>query len=195
MRRGLLRVVCLQIKNDMQNIPEKEVPRFPKSELEFAKTLEGQVQKQINKAIQGGAVIEAAILSWATIEQIFIPRLVKFVARNLKLKLPEKIFEAKTSTLIEYYFCLSHDEILYNLLVEANKTRNRLIHRLYKEEDLKRINNLALRFTERNIRDLYKGFIDRFSGSVDIPSLKLYSQGWNDCRNETIKRISGLLES
>ena len=166
--------------------------KLSKKEINFLETLEGQIQKKINQSVKNDDFIEAAILGWSTVEQVFLPRLINFITKNLKINIPSSVFQSKTAgPLIDLYFCLSHDDELYSLLKQGNEKRNKIIHKLYKEDNLEKINKLAKEWTRLTVVKTYDAFFERFDGRKRIPVLTLYPNGWNDCREQIIKNLNG----
>jgi len=158
---------------------------------EFAKSIEGQVMIQIEKAIENKHFIEAEVLSWSTIEQILIPRLLKFIAGEFKMILPEGIYKLNSQSINYIYYCFSHDKKLYEKLEIGRGLRNQVIHKLFQENNIEKIKKIAKESTKASIL-IQEAIMERFSGKVLIPSLNLYRNGWNDCRMKTIEKLEKL---
>lgn len=157
-------------------------------ESEFAKTIDGQIMVMLKKAIENGHFIEAQTLSWATIEQLLLPRLIGWVAKVLKINLPKEIYKLNAQNINFLYLCISHDEELYKKLEESRKQRNKVVHKLTSLGDIKSIHKLAKDCTKTNVL-LQRAIMKRFNGAVLIPSINLYKNGWNDALNKVLKEI------
>ena len=110
------------------------------------------------------------LLSWALIEQIILPNLIRFIAHRLKIKELPDIKKLNTSQLISGYYFLSQDEKEYKYLNKETK-----------------------KSTEFIIKNILVPLLDKISGKEPIPVLMLYAQGWNDCRKKTIKNLEKLM--
>ena len=143
------------------------------------------------EAIKGKHFIESHVVSWASIEQILLPKLIGFVSKQLKLELPKNIYKLGTQNINYIYLCISHDKSLYSSLEKGRILRNRIIHKLYKEKDLSAIKKLARESTTFNI-DLQQEILGRLTGDVLIPSLNLYRDGWNDARKKIVVELEKL---
>lgn len=169
---------------------EKKSPPEPKlKEKKFIETLEGQVLKQIGKSLENRHFIEAYVLSWATIEQVLLPRLMKFIAERLRINLPKQIWNLNQYVFNQVYYCISHDKDLFNKLEKGRKLRNEVIHEMYTQDSLRSIQKKSLKALEYNNKKLILPIIDRLSGKKIIPSLTLYARGWNDAGKEVNSRI------
>ena len=60
-------------------------------ETEFVKTMDGQLMLMVKGALRNGSYVEAQTLSWTTIEQLLLPRLIGWIARVHKLDLPNEV--------------------------------------------------------------------------------------------------------
>lgn len=158
---------------------EKEPVQPSLEESEFAKTIDGQIMVMLKKAIMNKYFIEAQALSWTTIEQLLLPRLIGWIAKELKITLPEGVFKSNAQNINYIYLTISHDEELYKKLEESRKKRNRVVHKLTSLGNIKSINKLAIDCTETNLL-LQQEIMKRFDGKVLIPSINLYKDGWND---------------
>ena len=157
-------------------------------ESKFAKTIEVQILVMLKKAAKDKHFIEAHALSWSTIEQLLLPRLIGWIAKVLKINLPNKIYKLNNQNLNFLYLCISHDEGLYKKLEKSRKQRNKIAHKLISLGNIKSINKLAKGCTLENII-LQEEIMKRFSGEVLIPSINLYKNGWDDALNKAIKII------
>lgn len=166
----------------------KETPVPDKKEKENFKDLEIEILNQVAKSIKGHRMMEAYFLAWTTIEQFMLPRLIRFTARNLKIILPKDFSSMQINHLIKNYYFLSHDHALFLELEKARKNRNKLVHEIYEQEDWKSIKAEYKKCFVKDIKPLFRLFQDRFTGKTVIPSLTLYSTGWNDAL-ERVKEI------
>jgi hypothetical protein len=160
-----------------------------KGEIQFAKSLEGQMLKQLGKAVDDKHYIEAVLLAWSNIEQIRLPRLIKFVADQLKVELPNDIQKLNLQTTNLLYYTLSHDKDLYLKLEKGRWYRNRIIHKMYKENSLSEIEKLSKEATKYFLKEIELGIRDRYNGETKIPSINLYRDGWNDALSQAVKII------
>ena len=185
-------------KKTKQKIKKKEVKSFFRKkepirptlkEKKFIETLEGQIMNQILKSIERKNFIEAYIFSWATIEQAMIPRLIKFVAERLKIKLSKSIWASNQFIINQIYYCISHDKDLFNKLEKGRKLRNKIIHKMYTHDKLSSIKKEALKGIKHNHAKLMPSILDRLHGKVIIPSLTIYVKGWNDALKKAIEKI------
>ena len=162
-----------------KKIDYRKKPNKPDwEESEFAKTIDGQIMVMLNKAVTNGHFIEAQVLSWSTIEQILLPRLIGWIAKALKVNLPKEIYKLNPWSINFIYLCISHDEDLYKQLEESRRKRNMMIHKLILLGDIKLINKFAGTCTKENIL-LQEAIVKRFKGEVLVPSINLYRNGWN----------------
>lgn len=178
----------------MTNYPTKKLgevkdPIQPNwEESEFAKTIDGQIMVMLKKAIENKHFIEAQTLSWTTIEQLLLPRLIGWIAKMLKVNLPKDMFRLNAQNINLFYLAISHDENLYKKLEKSRKQRNKIVHKLVSLGDIKSINKLAKECTLIHI-ELQQEIMKRFDGQVFIPSINLYKNGWNDALGSVIKKL------
>jgi hypothetical protein len=134
--------------------------------------------------------IEAFLMSWSLIEQIVLPSFIRILSKKLHLKNVPDLNKFTTKQLITCYYFLSHDQELYEKLCIANSKRNKLIHRLYKDEvDFELINKDALKFAEYILKKVLIDVIEKIFGNPPVPVLTLYGTGWNDAISQCIKSI------
>lgn len=172
----------------------KDTPIPTEKEREIFKNLELEILNQITKSIKGHREMEAYFLAWTTIEQFMLPRLTRFVAKNLKIILPKDFSGLQISHLIKNYYFLSHDRELYLVLEKARKNRNGLVHEIYEKEDWKSIKKEYRKYLVQDIAPLFTLFQDRFTGKTAIPVLTLYTSGWNNALDMVIKRLKEKME-
>jgi hypothetical protein len=167
----------------------KEKPITPNwEESEFAKSIDGQVLLMVKGAITNGSFIEAQTLSWATIEQLLLPRLIGWIAKIHKLDLPDEVYKLNAQSINLLYLTFSHDIELFQKLEEARRKRNEIIHKLTTLGDVSSMKRVAKESTEINIL-LQEEIMKRFSGEVQISSINLYRNGWNDALNNVAKEL------
>ncbi|MCE9642756.1 MAG: hypothetical protein K8Q97_00365 [Candidatus Andersenbacteria bacterium] len=175
-------------KSPLQILVTEDFKKFEK--------LVGPVMEQINKSVKRRAYTESLLLSWAFVEQIMLPSLIRQVAHRLSFKNVPKIDErVQAYQLISFYLFLTHDSQLYTKLLYANKLRREIVHGLQTSDDVYNLNKRARKATKYIVDEILGLFMDRLSGKVAVPVLALYSNGWNDCREETLKRLNELKQS
>ncbi len=96
---------------------------------------------------------------------------------------------ANVSHLIRYYYFVSYDEEMYKILCEAAKLRNSLVHRNYKSGSIHEIAKRAQESAKYNLYTAFGPMADRLTGKTISPSLRIYSQGWNDCRDKMVENL------
>jgi hypothetical protein len=130
------------------------------------------------------------MLSWSYIEEFSLPTSISMITKFHKLALNKKVIDkANASTLIQYYYLISHDKELYDKLEEARKHRNSLVHYLYRSESMEKIDQLAKVSALYNINLIIHDIWDRESGEVPIPSMTIVVNARNDLRKEQLKRL------
>jgi hypothetical protein len=180
-----IKMTGLEYKN---KITKKEVLQPDKVEADFAKTIDGQILNLIIKSIENNHYIEAQTLSWAALQELLLPRLIGWIADNLKLKLPKEIYKLGAQGLNFLYLTISHDEILYKKLEEARKLRNQVTHTLTSLKEAGELNKISKESTLLNITTQQE-IMKRFQGKFPIPSINLYRNGWNDALDIVAKEI------
>ncbi len=160
--------------------------------LEFAKTLEGQIMLELKRSISDKHYIESVLLSWSTVEQLLVPKLLTYVATSLKVILPGDLDKLNAQTLNLVYYSFSHDKELYDRLEIGRKHRNDIVHKLYKQKTIDNIKGDCKKATRYILAEIHKPIMDRFNGKVPIPSVNLYKNGWNDALDEVINDIKGM---
>ncbi len=172
-------------------ILNKQQPPAPsKKEEESFKDLEMQILNQVLKSLKGHRQMEAYFLAWTSIEQFMLPRLIRFIAKELKVILPKDFSTIQISHLIRNYYFLTQDKELYDQLEKARKNRNKIVHEMYEKEDWKSIHAEYKKSLKKDIAPLLGLFSDRFNGQTSIPVLTLYSKGWNDGLEKIKNKIS-----
>lgn len=167
---------------------EKEPVQPSWEETEFAKTIDGQIMAMLKRATKNKHFIEAHALSWTTIEQLLLPRLIGWIAKILKINLPKDIYKLNAQNINFLYLTISHDEALYKQLESNRKQRNKIVHKLVSLGDMKSINKLAKECTLAHL-ELQQEIMKRFNGQALIPSINLYRNGWNDALDSVIKNL------
>lgn len=177
----------LMKKRSLSN-KEKE-PLIPNwEESEFAKTIDGQVMLMVKSAIENNSFIEAQTLSWATIEQLLLPRLIGWIAKVHKLSLPDEVYKLNAQSINLLYLTFSHDIELFQKLEQARKKRNEIMHKLTRLGDVVSIKKVAKESTKINVL-LQEDIMKRFNGEVPIPSINLYRNGWNAALDGVLEKL------
>lgn len=181
-------------KNTESIKPDKKQPTIPGSEeQDFAKTIEGQSLEMMGEAMRDKHYLEAQVISWSLIEQVLLPRLIGWVSSTLKIKLPKDFSKQNAKSMNLIYLSISHDNELYTLLEKSRKQRNEITHRLMSLVKIKDINKLSKDCIQTNMQ-IHLDITYRFDGTTPIPSINLYKNGWNDCREETERRIRKIMQ-
>lgn len=176
--------------NKSKGLPNKKETIKPDQALvEFYETLHGRVVKHVKTCLQDKNYFEAYIFSWALVDQILIRDLISFIAKNLKIKIPNNLWNSNQATINNFYLAISQDEKLYKELEAGRKTRNKFLHELVKKFDKGPISIEAKTATLHVFEDIIKPIFDRLSGTTPVPSLTSYSRGWNDALDKTIEII------
>jgi hypothetical protein len=140
---------------------------------------------------------EKFLLSQSAIEKVLMPRLINFVAEHLKISIPQRMVELNSEAVNHVYLAISHDKELFDLLEVARKKRNNdVIHRKINVENVDSQNDKKLLKAAigANFAVLI-AILDRFGKTPHpIPSLHLYSRGWNDCRKKILETMNAELE-
>lgn len=178
-----------KVSSKKDPLAKKAPPQPTSKEKKFIETLEGQIMKQIFEDLRKKHFVEAYIFSWATIEQVMIPRLMKFISGRLEIKLSKSVWGLNQYVINQIYYCISHDKDLFDKLERGRKLRNQIIHKMYRQDNLSSIQKRALKGVKYNHRKLIPSILDRFSGKVPIPSLTLYAKGWNDSLDKAIEEL------
>ena len=144
---------------------------------------------ELKRSIKNEHFIESVLLSWSHVEQVSLPRLILFVSDNLKVKLPKDFYRLNVQNLILLYYTLSHDKDLFDRLEAGRTYRNKVVHKLYKEENISNIQEQCREAVTYIVREIHKPISYRFSGKVLIPSINLYQSGWNDALNKVINEL------
>lgn len=181
----------MHMKQGLPSIPKEKnalLQALGRDQEKFKKIYE-PLNKKIDEALSKKSYVEAFLLSWTFIEQILLPSLIRQICHRLDFKtVPSFDERTPVNTLITLYYFLSHDLELYQSLVECNKQRRNVVHRLENESDVASINEKAKTATKLVISKINVQLIERLSGHVAVPVLALYAKGWNDCRAEVVRR-------
>jgi hypothetical protein len=132
--------------------------------------------------------IEYFLILWSMLEQILLPDLIEYIAHRLSLKELPKLNGKKFSELINIYYFISHDGILYKNLLTGNSRRNKLIHNLF-QGDPKKVDKEVLRLNKYITEYLMVPILERSTGKFPIPVLSLYSKGWNDMKSKITDKL------
>lgn len=184
---------------DLSNsIKQKVVPKaralcdLVEADAERFDTIYKAHQTQLNKSIRRRAYTEAYLLAWTMVEQNLLPSLVRQVAHQAKFKKVPKLEDRNVSSVIEHYYFLSQDLGLYESLLRANKDRKKLIHGLKTTDDIVSVNKTARLATRFLLEKVTVEILNRLASKTEIPVLSLYRKGWNDCREEVLRRFQEL---
>jgi len=180
----------------METTKKAEVPKPDKEERAVYNNLETEIWDQTSKALKGNRHMEAYILAWSGIEQFMLPNLMRFIEKELNIKLP-KLDDIQASNLTRLYFFLSHDVELYNSLEKARKTRNKLVHSVSKHNSWSDVKKGFKKGLKEDVSPIMNLFQDRFKGKTPIPVLTLYTKGWNDAlssEQDMLKKLISELE-
>ncbi len=94
----------------------KKIKKPSKEQIEFIQKLEMDTLKRAVNSIDKSNMMEGYFYLWSLIEQVLLPRLIIFVANNLKISIPKFIFNSNQVVVQSFYLALSHDTKLYQLL-------------------------------------------------------------------------------
>lgn len=171
--------------------PPKKVPPQPsKSDKAKAKYFELQLLDIAIDAYKNKQYLKSAMMSWSFIEEFFLPTTIEFIAKQQKIMFKKGLIEnASAAHLIRYYYLISYDEELYELLNQARVLRNNLVHKAYKSGSIKEIANKAKESAKYNLYTVMNPILKRLNGEIAPPSLLLYSKGWNDMREKFVNQI------
>ncbi len=129
--------------------------------------------------------LKAAMLSWSYIEEFFLPSSIKFVAKHQKVKLDSNLLTNRSSYhLIRYYFLISYDNEMFDILEEARKLRNKVVHQIYKTKSMATISQRAKESAKYNLFSVLEHMLDRQEGRVIAPALLIATNARNDFRDE-----------
>ncbi len=164
-------------KSDQSNERLKMVDKIDFNSIikKDAKEFNAIYQKVLDR-IKDTNGIEKFITSWAFIEQITLPSLIRLIFCRLQLSNIPNMDDMTTSQLISCYYFISHDYNLYKDLVVANKMRNKIVHKVYlgdpddkMKADLKENTNFIL-------KSIFIPILERLTGKTSIPVLTLYGK-------------------
>jgi hypothetical protein len=174
---------------DSNFIEKKEAKSPSKEEIKFSKTLEGKVCNHINDCLKKKNLFEAYMFSWALVEQVLLNKLINFIAKNLRVKIPSSLWRSNQLSINNFYLAISHDKDLYLYLEKGRKARNKIIHKLVKTHNIGTMRKEILIAFDHVLMKIIDPIFARLSGKTPIPSLGLYAKGWNDCRQQMIKNV------
>lgn len=181
-------------KQKKLKIKSIETPKPDRKDNKIYNDLEIELLLQLSKSISGKRFMEAYFLSWTIIEQFMLPKLIQFTAHNLSVVIPKGTERKNINQVISLYYFLSHDHKLYLALEKARKKRNDYVHKIYNQDNWSAIKNGYKTSLKGEIREVLQLFSSRFKGETKIPSLSLYSKGWNDCREKILQNFDKLEE-
>lgn len=135
--------------------------------------------------------LKAAMLSWSYIEEYFLPTQIEFVAINQNMKLDKDFLKNLTSFhLIRYYYLISYDREMYDVLEHARKLRNKMTH----NKSIASIEKMAQESADYNL-GMIDAMLDREEGKIVAPSLLIAINARNDLRKEQRERLGIALGS
>jgi len=144
---------------------------------------------EMDESRKGNRPFELYIFAWSLIEEILLPELIKFVAKNLKFPVPKTLFKSRQISLNLFYLALSGgDNELFDKLERSRKTRNVYIHNLITSENLIDM-NLKLKKATSDLVDIIELIKLRQMGKSPIPSVNRYYKGWNDAISTCLEAI------
>lgn len=145
--------------------------------------------KQFSESTKREAYVEAWLLEWSFVEHILLPSLIRKISHKIGLKELPNLEGKFVSHVIDHYYFLSHDVILYKKLREGNNERSKIVHGIKTEEDISTINKKCAEATAYILENISVPILERLSGNITVPVLTLYTKGWKDSKNETLKRL------
>lgn len=182
-------------KTDVVGSDEKLV-QISETETEqvLRKHFELQISNEALESFLEKEFIKASMLSWSYVEEFYFPTALVRLSKFHKLPISTKVIDkANAATLIQYYYLLSHDKVLYDKLEEARKSRNKLIHNLYRSASIEGIDKLAKESADYNLKLIMNDLWDRELGKIPIPSMMIAVNARNELRHEQRERMKELL--
>ncbi len=172
----------------------KEIkPKLPtKEEVEFFETLEGKTIKYIKECLENKRSFEGYVYSWALIEQVLLVKLIKFIAKHLKIDVPGGVWKMNQMAINYFYYAISHDKELYDNLEMGRKKRNKITHELINQHSSDLLKGDIKKALLHDWKKIISLIFDRLSGKETVPSLKLYSDGWNNAINRCVEIIKSV---
>lgn len=132
---------------------------------------------------------ELYIFTWSLIEEILVPELVKFVAKNLRMDPPSAVFKLSQISINYFYLAISGgDKELFEKLENARKTRNTYVHKLVISDNIIDMDT-KVRRELKNLSALIRLIQVRQTGKKAIPSINRYYLGWNDAIEKCLETI------
>lgn len=169
---------------------KKYAPKPSQASVNLSAYFELELVDVAIKAYEKKEYLKSAMMSWSFIEEYFLPTQIEFIAKRQKIKIKEDLFNTNVYHLLKYYFLISYDQELYEILVTACSLRNQIIHKAYRSGSIKEIARKAQDSAKFNLYTAMNPMLNRLKGDVPPPSLTLYSKGWNDCRDKMLKNIT-----
>jgi hypothetical protein len=156
----------------------------------FAKYFELQLSDAAIQAYEKKDYVKSAMLSWSYVEEFFLPTSIELIAKRQKISLDEELLNrANSYQLIRYYFLISYDRDMFNILEKARKLRNKMTHQIYKSKSLSEVEKRAQESAKYNLLTAFEPMFDRQEGKVVAPSLKIYFDARNDLRKEMKQKL------
>ena len=181
--------------DDLQSLTDPEpldVRPSEKAQL-LAKHFELQLIESSIAALEVKDFIKSAMLSWSYIEEYFLPTFISYVAAKQKVELTGLLYEnANAYQLVRYYFLITYDRELFDILEKARKLRNNMTHKIYEAKSMTEIELNAKKSAEFNLKTALRPIFDRQDGSLVIPALRIYFDARNDLRRELREKVKDL---
>lgn len=136
--------------------------------------------------------VEGFLITWSLLEQILLPDLIEYIAEALSLKEFPNLTGKKFHELVNIYYFLSHDHLLYKKLLNLNNKRNKLVHDMFKS-DPKKIKISARRLAKSTLMILLP-ILDRSVGKITVPVLCLYSKGRKDMKLKIVAQLNEYID-
>ena len=146
--------------------PKKKAPEISKTTKDVAKYFEIQIVDVAIKSFEKKEFLKSAMLSWSYIEEYYLPTFIKFIAEKLKIPIDNSFLENPTAaSLIKYYYLISYDKDLYEVLKEAKSLRNKLVHAAYKSGSLQEVAKKSKASSKYNLTVAILAIFDRLDGN------------------------------
>lgn len=115
---------------------------------------------------------------------------IRHTAKQLDIKLGNDLIEdSNAHKLIRYYFLISHDQDMFNILETARKQRNTVTHNMHKTKSMDEINKNAKKAAKFNLDNILGPMFDREEGKIVPPVLMIQVNARNDLRKELRAKV------
>lgn len=167
-----------------------------KSQIEATRYFELEFLQVAIDSYKKKQFLKSAMLSSSFIEEFYLPSSIEIIAKRQSIKFHKSYIDgASASQLIRYYYFISYDEELFELLESARKLRNKLVHNSYGSGSIEGTAHNAEESAKYNLKVLIRPIFSRLNGDIVAPSLLLYSDGWNDMRAKVIEMLDRELKN